>query len=32
MEETMSEQIITAIYQEGVFHPTTPEEITLHEG
>jgi predicted DNA-binding antitoxin AbrB/MazE fold protein len=28
----MSAQTIQAIYHEGVFHPMTPEKITLHEG
>jgi predicted DNA-binding antitoxin AbrB/MazE fold protein len=28
----MSEQTITAVYHEGVFHPTTPEEVALPEG
>lgn len=28
----MSEQIIKAIYHQGVFHPATPGQVTLHEG
>jgi predicted DNA-binding antitoxin AbrB/MazE fold protein len=28
----MSEQTIIAVYHEGVFHPATPEQVTLHEG
>jgi len=28
----MSEQIIQAIYHEGVFQPTEPTEVTLHDG
>lgn len=28
----MSEQIIEAIYHEGIFQPITPSEITLREG
>jgi predicted DNA-binding antitoxin AbrB/MazE fold protein len=31
-EEQTAEQIIKATYHEGVFHPTPPEEVTLHEG
>lgn len=28
----MSEQTIIAVYHEGAFHPTTPEDVSINEG